>query len=341
MPRIVVDFADRRAIYRIPTWAVERLRASLPHGWEVHVVASPADGRSDGGETASAEALEAVRAADAYFGFGVPAAILRAGAGLRWVHSGTAGVGASLTPEMLASDVVFTNSAGVHAPAMAETVLGMMLHFARGLDLAVRAQAAGRWEKGRLDREDAPVREVAGSTVGIIGYGGIGREVAVRVRALGARVLALKRRPAAPDAGVEILAGGDGLSRLLEGSDYLVLAAPETPETRRLIDAAALARMRPDAVLINVARGGLVDEDALVAALLAGRLRGAALDVFTVEPLPESSPLWRLDNVLITPHMSAYTHRFWERECALLEENVARFLAGRPLRNVVDKRAGY
>ncbi len=341
MPRLVVDFADRRPIFRIPGWVVDRLRAALPADWEARVITAPADGTADGGGAASPEALTAVRDAEVYLGFGVSADVLRAGTGLRWVHSGTAGVGSSLTPEMRARDVVFTNSAGVHAPAMAETVLGMMLHFGRGLDLAVRAQAAVRWDKRRLDGEDAPVREVAGSTVGILGFGGIGREVAARARALGARVVALKRRPTSADGGVEVVFGARGLDRVLAESDFLVLAAPETPETRGLIDAAALERMRPHAVLVNVARGGLVDEDALVTALRSGRLRGAALDVFATEPLPEASPLWRLDNVLVTPHVSAYTHRFWERECALVEENLARYLGRRPLLNVVDKRAGY
>ncbi|HEX7118343.1 MAG TPA: D-2-hydroxyacid dehydrogenase [Longimicrobiales bacterium] len=341
MRRLVVDLADRRPIFRFPDWVADRLRAVLPQGWSLHVVSAPADATADGGTTASAEALEAVQDAEAYFGFGVPAEILRQGRALRWVHTGTAGVRSSLTPEMLERDVVFTNSAGVHAPAMAESVLAMILHFTRGLDLAVRAQAEGRWGKAQFDADDAPVREIAGSTVGIVGYGGIGREVSTRVRVLGARVIALKRRPGPQEDDVEVVYGRDGLDRLLAASDVVVVSAPETSETRGLIDAAALGRMRPHAILVNVARGGLVDEAALADALRAGRLRGAALDVFATEPLPAESPLWRLPNVLITPHVSAYTQRFWERECALLEENLARFLAGRTLLNVVDKRAGY
>lgn len=341
MRRLVLDFADTRPIFRMPDWVAERLRAALPSDWSMYVVTAPAYGAGDGAGAASAEALEAVRDAEVYFGYGIPPEILRHGRGLRWVHTGTAGVAGSLTPEMRASDVVFTNSAGVHGPAMAETVLAMMLHFARGLDFAVMAQAAGRWDKTPFDGEDAPVREIAGSTVGIVGYGGIGREVAARARALGARVVALKRRPAPPGDDVEIVYGPDGLRRILAESDYVVLCAPETAETRGMIDAAALRLMPRHAVLVNVGRGGLVDEAALAEALRTGRLRGAALDVFATEPLPEASPLWRLPNVLITPHVSAYTHRFWERELALIEDNIARYLSGRPLRNVVDKAAGY
>ncbi|HEX7051453.1 MAG TPA: D-2-hydroxyacid dehydrogenase [Longimicrobiales bacterium] len=342
MPRLVVDMADRRPLLRVPSWALARIRGALPPSWEVVAVETSADGTGDGGDRASPEALAAVSDAEVYFGFGVPAEILRAGPGLRWVHSGTAGIGASLSPEMRErDDVVFTNSAGVHAVPIAETVLAMILYFARGLDFAVAANARARWETEPFEAADSPVREVAGSTVGIVGFGGIGREVAARVRALGARVVALKRRPAEPEPGVRIVYGAEGLGCLLEESDVIVLAAPETGETRGMIDAAALARARPGAVLVNVARGGLVVEDALVAALRAGRLRGAALDVFAIEPLPASSPLWRLPNVLVTPHVSAATHRFWERETALIEENLERYLAGRPLRNVVDKRAGY
>jgi len=343
MRRLVIDLADRRPLWRVPEWVNARIAARLPAGWEVHVVAAPADGVGDGAQRPSAEALEAVADAEVYFGFGVPAELLRAGRRLRWVHTATAGVSSLLTPELVESDIAFTNSAGVHAPAVAETVIAMMLHFARGLDIAVRAQAAGRWTKAPFDRADAPVREVAGSRTGVVGYGGIGREVARRVTALGGRVIAMRRRPdvqGAVESGVEVC-GPEAFEQLLEASDYVVLAAPETAETRGLVGARELARMKRDAVLINVARGALVDEAALVDALRSGGIRGAGLDVFAAEPLPEGHPLWALPNVLITPHVSAYTHRFWEREAALVEENLARYLAGRPLLNLVDKQAGY
>lgn len=343
MRRLVIDFADRRPLWRVPDWAIARIAAALPAGWEVRVVEAPADGAGDGAQNASAEALEAVADAEVYLGFGVSAALLRAGRGLRWVHTGTAGVATLLTPELVESDIAFTNSAGVHGPAVAETVIAMMLHFARGLDIAVRAQAEGRWLSAAFHRADAPVREVAGSLTGVVGYGGIGREVARRVTALGGSVIATRRHPDAQgpaEPGVEVC-GPEGFERLLETSDYVVLAAPETAQTRGLIGARELARMKRDAVLINVGRGSLVDEAALVDALRSGRIRGAGLDVFATEPLPADHPLWALPNVLITPHVSACTHRFWEREVALIEENLARYLAGRPLLNLVDKQAGY
>ena len=211
-------------------------------------------------------------------------------------------------------------------------------------------------EKEPFYAADTPVRELSRSTVGVVGYGGVGRAVARRCAALGARVLAVRRRLDAdatddvhtvgepgcelPGA-VELLAGPDAVERLVAVSDAVVVSAPETDATRGLFDAGMLARMRPSAVLVNVARGGLVDEDALVDALRSGRLRGAALDVFATEPLPADHPLWELDDVLLTPHVSAVTDAFWERETALVEENVRRLRDGRALRNVVDVEAGY
>ena len=343
MRRVVVDLGDRRPIFAPPADLGDRLRAALPAGWEVVVAAGGGDGRGDGAGEVSERTLRQVAEAEVYMGYGIPETVLRTGRKLRWVHSGAAGVGGSLTPEMLARDVVFTNSAGIHGPPVAETVLAFLLHFARGLDLAVAAQRAGRWGQDDFIGADAPVRELSASTVGIIGLGGIGREVARRALALGAAVVGTRRRPA-PIAGlpaVEVLSGAGALETLLARSHYVVVAAPETGATRRLLDAGSLGRMRPDAVLVNVSRGGLVDEEALADALERGRLRGAALDVFTAEPLPAGHRLWRAPRLLITPHVSAYTHGFWAREGALIEENLRRWAAGEPLRNVVDKAAGY
>lgn len=342
MPDLVIDLADARPIFALPDEVVAALRAAVPD-WEVRVLDSPADGTGDGRGGAGAAALEAVAAgAEVYMGFGIPAEILRLGRALRWVHSGAAGVRGSLTPEMLASDVVFTNSAGIHGPPVAETVLATLLHFARGVDHAVASQRERRWDKRPFDSADAPVRELSRSTVGVVGLGGLGREVAWRAAALGARVLGTRRRPEPLEMeGVEVLRGEVGLRKLLEASHYVVLTLPETPETTGLMDAAALARMRRDAVLVNVSRGGLVHSAALVAALEEGRLRGAALDTFEREPLPADDPLWSAPRLLITPHTSAYSHAFWEREGGLILENLRRYRAGEPLRNVVDKGAGY
>ena len=335
---------DSRPLLRVPSGLSERLRAALTFSWEVVQVDAAASGRGDGGGTVSAETLETVRDAEIYLGYGAPEAVLRAGAGLRWMHSGTAGVASAITADLRRSGVLFTNSAGVHAPAVAETAVGMMLHFARGFDVAVRAQAQAEWRTEPFDAAPSAARELAGATLGVIGYGCIGREAARRSTALGMRVIALRRR-AGPGGseheGATVLTGAAGLDRILAESDYLLLAAPETAQTRGMIDGGALDRMRRGAVLVNVSRGALVDEDALVRALGSGRLRGAGLDVFATEPLLPTHAFWRLPNVLVTPHVSGYSDRFWERETELILDNLGRYLRGRPLRNLVDLDAGY
>ena len=355
MPRAVLDMNDRRPIWAMPGWVPGRLREALPGGWELVVMEDITDGSGDGAGRVAGAVLDAVADAEIYMGYGIAADLLRGGPGLRWVHSGAAGVGGSLTPEMLANPVWFTNSAGIHAEPMAETVLGMILYFGRGLDLAVANQARGVWDTGPFYLAGAPLRELPDTTVGLVGFGGIGKEIARRVAGLGARVVAVKRTP--PRAGegsltpvrgggvlegaVELLHGPDGLDTVLRVSDVVVLCAPETAETRGLMDRGALARMKDGALLVNVGRGKLVDEDALVGELRSGRLRGAGLDVFAKEPLAEGHPLWALPSVLITPHVSAVTRGFWARETGLIVENLRRYFAGETLLNLVDKRAGY
>jgi phosphoglycerate dehydrogenase-like enzyme len=344
MRRVVFNMQDERPVWTPPAWVKERLRAALPAECELVEVSAPVSGRGDGGGI-SAEALAAMEGAEIYFGLGLPRELLLAGLAppqrLRWIHSGAAGVASLLHPELLQHGVVLTNSAGVHGPAMAETALGMILHFARGLDHAVAAQHRGEWDTAAFERVDCGVREIDGATLGIVGYGGIGRELAKRARALGMRVIAARRTADPGDSGAEVLYGPDSLATLLRESDFVVLAVPSTPATRGMISEAQLSLMRRDAVLINIARGDVVDEGALLAALQGGRLRGAALDVFATEPLPPDSPLWSRPNVLITPHVSATTPRYWQREAELMLDNVGRYFQGQPLRNVVDVAAGY
>ena len=362
MPRIVLDMNDRRPVWAMPDWVPARIADALPEGWELQVMEELTDGSGDGAGRVSPAVREAVADAEVYLGYGIDAELLEAGSDLEWVHSGAAGVGSSLTPTMKASSVVFTNSAGIHAPPMAETVLAMVLHFGRGLDFALRNQARRVWSTDAYYVAGAPLRELSRMTVGLLGFGGIGREVARRVGSLGARVLGLKRTPPepgeadlAPVAGggslaerIELLHGEAGLDRLLAESDVLVLCAPETDETRGILNSDALARMKAGALVVNVGRGKLVEMDALVEALRDGRLRGAGLDVFPSEPLAADHPLWDLPNVVLTPHVSAVTHAFWERETELILHNLRCHLEGAdphrpagPWRNVVDKEAGY
>lgn len=358
MPRLVMDVADFRPVWAPPSWVPERIREILPADWEVVVPGVPADGSADGVERVTPELLEAVRDAEVYLGFGVPEALLQAGSRLQWVHSAAAGVGGSLSETMREREVVFTNSAGVHGAPIAETVVAMILYFARGLDFGVEGQRRGEWTESPFLEADSPIFELADATVGIVGFGGIGKEVARRVAALGARVIGLKRRAPEPEdaalepvgggaslaSQIELLSGPGALDRLMSEANVVVVTAPETAETRGLIDAAALSRLPDGAILVNVARGSLVDEAALVEALSSGRLRGAGLDVFVEEPLPAGHPLWPLPNAILTPHVSGVTRGFWRRETELILRNLERYLADSPVEeweNVVDKGAGY
>ncbi len=345
MRKLVINMADKRPIWAMPPWAESEIRSALSADWHVEAIRAPVSGEGDGGGVTEA-ALTAVRGAEVYMGMGVPreiflAATMGTEARLRWAHTGSAGVAAALFPEMLASDVILTNSAGVMGPPIAETVIAMALYFARGFDLALASARERRWLKDAIYEPTSPVRELGGATMGIVGFGGVGRDVGARAHALGMRVLATKRVPAPAPSGVELLLGEAGLERLLQESDYVALTVPGTRATRTLIGREQLALMRPQAVLINIARGSIVDEPALIEALSAGRLRGAGLDVFAREPLAADSPLWQLPNVLVTPHVSAVSPHYWRREVDLIVENLRRYLSEEPLLNVVDKARGY
>lgn len=350
MAEVVVDLLDRRPIWAFPDWGAEVLRSALPEGWTLYMANRPADGSGDGQGDAQhlPDALaHALRDARVYLGFGVTPAILAAAPSLVWAHTGAAGVGSSLHPAMQAAlrsgRLRFTNSAGIHGPPMAETVLGMILYFFRGFDLARAAQNEGRWGSRAFYQADAPVRELGDSTVGILGYGGVGQAIGDRVQALGGKVLALRRGVgggASPGCTVYPISA-EALDHVLERVDALVVTLPETPETRGLLSAERLSRLQPGTVFVNVARGSIVDEDALVSLLREGRIRGAGLDVFRKEPLPEDSPLWHLPNVLLTPHVSAVTRSYWTRELDLIVENLGRLVRGESLMNEVSLARGY
>lgn len=331
---------------RVPLWAAERITAAAPEGWDVVHIASPSKSIGSGSNMASDETLTAIAQAEAYLGYGVPAGLLAAAPPLRWAHSAAAGVGASVTPELRASGVIFTNSAGVYGEPMADTVLAGVLHFVRGLDFAVRQQAAGTWNQlpfiHRGGSERADVRELADHRVLIVGTGGIGTAVARRFSALGCRCVGVRRRPelGAPDGFARVV-GAEGLDTELPDADVLVLAAPLTGGSAALLDARRLALLPAGAIVVNVARGALVFDDALLEALDRNHLRGAVLDVFNTEPLPVDNPYWQHPKVLVTPHVSGVSPQHWWRVLELFEDNWRRWQTGTPLRNVVDLDAGY
>lgn len=252
---------------------------------------------------------------------------------VRWVHVSSAGVDTLLFPALVESPATLTNARGAFSWSLGEFTLAAVLYFAKDLPRMKRLQQAGRWEP-------FDVEGVQGKTLGVVGYGDIGRAIAERARAFGMRVLAVRRRPA-PDPLVDQVYAPESLPEAAALSDYLAVAAPLTEETRGLVGEAAIRAMRPTAVLINVGRGPVVDERALLSALEEGRIRGAALDVVEQEPLPAGHPFYRLDNVLLSPHCADHTKGWRALSMEVFLDNFERFRRGLPLRNVVDKRLGY
>ncbi len=260
---------------------------------------------------------------------------------LRWIHSPAAGVGSMLCPALIDSPVVLTNSRGLSADTIAEHVIAVTLALFRNLHTAVRYQARRQWAQDIIGAPPAN-RMLSGAAVLVVGLGSIGGAVARRLHALGARVSGIRRRATTPaPEGVTRVEPRERLHEMLHEADVVVIAAPQTKDTRGLMGRAELEAMRRDGVLVNVSRGKLVDEEALIAALRAGAIGGAALDVFTHEPLAADSPLWDMPNVLITPHTSGFRSDHWDAATALFADNLRRFERGAPLLNVVDKHAGY
>jgi phosphoglycerate dehydrogenase-like enzyme len=255
---------------------------------------------------------------------------------VRWVHSMWAGLENVLFPELLESPVVLTNGRGVFSQSLGEFVLGAILFYAKDFRRMIRSQEAAMWDP-------FDVEEVSRQTVGILGYGEIGRAVARRTKALGMKVLALRRRPelSSADPLIDELIPPERKTELMQRSDYVVAALPNTPLTRSLIGASELQAMKPSAVIINVGRGPVIDETALITALRERRIRGAALDVFETEPLPAGHAFFGLNNVLLSPHCADHTSDWLEQAMHLFLDNFERFRKGEPLLNVVDKKFGY
>lgn len=341
--KLVVNLRAKAPVWRIPEHVEQEFVANAPPGWTVSIVKADTISDGDGGHAPSPEALAEIADAEAYFGFGITPTLFQGAKALRWVHTSTAGVGSLLFDELRNGDVVLTNSAGVHAIPMAEYVVAGLMYFWRGFDITSHSQRVSSWERNEFVEMNSPIREVGENSVLIVGTGGIGIEVALRLSSLGASCIGLRRNPekGAPPGFLRV-ASLDALESLLPTADALVLAAPLTSLTRDLITGARLDLLPQHAVVVNVARGAMLDENELAKRLASHRLRGAVLDVFQSEPLAPDSPLWQLRRALVTPHISAVTpRRFWDREGALFSENWRRYVAGIPLRNVVNKDAGY
>ncbi len=256
---------------------------------------------------------------------------------VKWVHSRSAGLDSVLFPELIASPVPVTNGRGVFSQSLGEFALGAILFFAKDFRRMLRSQEAGRWDQ-------FDVEEISRQTVGIVGYGDIGRAAATRARAVGMQVLAVKRHASArsgPDPIAAEVFPPQRLDEMIARCDYVVAAAPLTPETRGMIGDREFAAMKPSAVIINVGRGPVIDEAAMVRALTERRIKGAALDVFDTEPLPEGHPFYQLDNVLLSPHCADHTSDWTEQAMRFFLAQFERFRSGQSLQNVVNKQLGY
>jgi phosphoglycerate dehydrogenase-like enzyme len=278
---------------------------------------------------------------DIFVGYSLRAEQLTHAKKLKWIHSTAAGVAQLMYPELRDSGIVVTNPSGVFSAPMAEHTMGLLLALARNFPDSTRHQDRSHW--GQQDIWDKPQRltELSGQVLLIVGFGSIGRELAKRARAFDMRVWGVTRSGKGDTTRAEKILPAQQLEEALPHADYVVIAAPETSETRHLIGVAQISRMKPGARLINVGRGSLLDEAALIRALENGALGGAALDVTSVEPLPPNSPLWKAPNLFITPHTSAVSDRLWHRETALLMDLLERWFDGREMFNQVDFARGY
>lgn len=327
--KLLIVLQHRFDLWNAPPWFVERLPHDFPDLNITHL--SNYD-----------RIKQEIRDAEIVVAWSLRPEQLNAAKKLRWIHSPAAAVHQLMFPELIKSDVILTNAREVHGPVVAEYVIALIFALAKKIPEAVRLQEKHIWGQEPMWRGRPRPREVAGATLGLVGLGTIGREVAKRASALGMRVIAVRENPKKkkPES-VEQVYASSNLDTLLQQSDYVVLAVPITPSTQKLLNAERFSKMKSEACLINVGRGPLIDESALAAVLCNHHIGGAALDVFEQEPLPADSPLWDLENLLITPHTAGLTEKLWERHYQLFSENLRRYLRHQPLLGVVDKNKGY
>ncbi len=279
--------------------------------------------------------------ADIFVGYSLRAEQLKEAKKLKWIHSTAAGVAQLMYPQLRDSGIIVTNPSGIFSVPMAEHTLGLLLALARNFPDSVRGQDRSRWSQQEIWDKPQHLTELNGKILLIVGYGSIGREVAKRARSLDMRVWGVTRSGEGDRTHAERIFSAAKLPDALPDADYLLISAPETLETKHLIGTAQIARMKQGARLVNVGRGSLLDEAALVQALESGALGGAALDVTGTEPLPAESPLWKAPNLFITPHTSGVSDRLWGRQTTILIELLERWFDGRELFNHVDFARGY
>ena len=326
--KVLVAIHHRVDAWTIPPAHLEQLRTRFPHITFLHSTTRESD-------------IDLAADADVVFTIALSRDAVARATQLRWLHCSGHAVGHFPLADLAARGIMVTNSRGIQAVPIAEHVIACVLALARKLPQTLRDQQQRAWRPNALTGEASPWL-IAGRTMGIIGAGTIGQAIATRARAFDMRVIGIRRHAARGiPAGFDEVMGPEDRDRLLAASDVVVLAAPFTAETNQLLDAAAIGRIKPGATVVNVARGQLIDEAALLDALESGRLGGAVLDVLATEPLPPASPFWALPNVIVTPHNSGFRTGHFDAVVDLFAENLRRFERGVDLLNRVDLQVGY
>ena len=326
--KIVIALPHRFSLWQSPPWFIERLKAQFPQLFFSEVkdyMGLPMQ----------------LKDADVFVGWSLRPEQLSLAPKLLWIHSPAAAVHQLMFPALVKSKIMVTNSSEVHGPVVGEHTMALMMALARRLEMAVWYQQQKVWAQEQIWNEKPRPMEIAGANLLLVGLGNIGREIVQRAKAMGMQVIGIREHPEKGNEGCEAVFSPTHVDTILRDIDFVVLAAPLTESTRGFINAARLARMKPTAYQINVSRGPLIDDNALIAALRGKKIGGAALDVFEEEPLPPNSPYWTLDNCLVTPHIAALTEKLWERHYALFSDNLVRFMSGKSLRGLVDKQRGY
>src|SRR6266849_5882208 len=326
--KILIVHHHRFELWHAPSWLRDRLQSAFPDFQFLQF------------ENYARVAGE-IADTDVFIGWSLRPEQYIAAKKLRWIHSPAAAVHQLMYPELVRSNVIVTNSSNVHGPVVAEHAISVLLALAKRLPQAMHYQREKKWAQTLLWNESPRPREVSGATVVVVGVGNIGSAFIHHARHFGMHVIAVRESVSKGKGEADEVVSLSDLDKVLPRADYILLCTPVTPATTGMINESRLNRMKPDAYIINVGRGPLIDEAALLHALQTKRIAGAALDVFVEEPLPAESPLWSLDNLLITPHTAAVTERLWDKHSELIVENLRRLLAGQPLLNVVDKSKGY
>lgn len=326
--KLVICIQHRFSYWVPPDWFVERLRKDFPSIESIHL-------------KSYRELGDQIEDTDILISYSMRAEVFARAKRLRWIHSTATAVHAVLIPEVVRSHVRVTNAREVQGAVVAEHAIGLMYMLAKRLHITRDFQRAKDWSQEKLWDLNPRPRELRGSSLLVIGMGAIGGNVARVGSAIGMHVTGLREHPQRGSRWVERVVGFDSLDAELPKTDFVVLAAPVTEKTKRMLDSVRIAMLKPSAFVINVGRGALLDESALATAIRERKIAGAALDVFDEEPLPPESPLWDIEDIVITPHSAGLSENAWQRQYELLAENIRRFEAHKPLLGLVDKQRGY